>query len=352
MIFNTIPNELCKANRFGRLYAIEIIYDCVYLSVVRYLSSPKFDQFMKGVVSSLVFLISINLFAQEVVPYKQQEVIYSRKDGMALTMVMLKPEKTNGKAIISLISGGFKSSYNWISLSYSFPQQPNYLKWAFPYLNEGYTVFLTIHSASPRYAIPSMLKDIQRAIQYVRYNASTYNIDANYISITGHSSGGNLALLAGLTNDIKDPQSKDSISKISSKVQAIIALCSPTNFLKLDAGTSTKKTDLGGAFNYTKIDTSTNVYIPIENNAERRSIDSLMSPLQIITKDAPPVYLIFGGKDNWVSIKSSQPFIEKFKSMGLECSFVVKEGEGHDLKGLSKDDFTNVFTWLDKIFKY
>ena len=306
---------------------------------------------MKGLLTILVFLISINLLAQEVVPYTQQEVIYGRKDGTALTMVVLKPEKINGTAIISLVSGGFKSSYNWISLTYSYPQQPNYLKWAFPYLNEGYTVFLTIHSASPRYAIPSMLKDIQRTIQYVRYNAATYNIDGNYISITGHSAGGYLSLLAGLSNDIKDLQSKDSISKMSSKVQAIIALCPPTNFLQSDAGTSTQKSALGGAFNYTKIDTSTKIYAAIENSAERRSIDSLMSPLQIIPKDAPPVYFIFGGNDKWVSIKSAQPFIEKYKAMGLECAVVVKEGEEHGLKGLSKDDFKNIFAWLDKIFK-
>ena len=306
---------------------------------------------MKGVLTVLVFLISNNLFAQEVVPYTQQEVIYGRKDGMALTMVVLQPAKTNGRAVISLVSGGFKSSYNWISLNYSYPQQPNYLKWAFPYLNEGYTVFLTMHSSAPRYAIPNMLKDIQRAIQYVRYNAATYHIDANYISITGHSAGGYFSLLAGLSNDIKDQQSKDSISKMSSKVQAVIALCSPTNFFKPDAGTSSQKSILGGAFNYTKIDTSTNIYMPIENNAERRSIDSLISPLQIFTKNAPPVYLIFGGSDKWVSVKSAQPFIEKYKSEGLECSFVVKDGEEHDLKGLSKDDFKNVFIWLDKIFK-
>ena len=299
---------------------------------------------MKGLLTILVFLISINLLAQEVVPYTQQEVIYGRKDGTALTMVVLKPEKINGKAVISLVSGGFKSNYNWISLTYSYPQQPNYLKWAFPYLNEGYTVFLTIHGSSPRYGIPNMLKDIQRAIQYLRYNAATYHIDADHISITGHSSGGHLALLAGLSNDIKDPQSKDSISKMSSKVQAIIALCAPTNFLKADGGASA----IG---NYTKIDTSTNLYMPIENIAERRSIDSLISPFQIITKNSPPVYLIFGGKDKWVPFKSPQPFVEKYKSMGLECSVVVKEGEEHGLKGLSNDDFKNIFTWLDKIFK-
>ena len=306
---------------------------------------------MKGLLTILVFLISINLLAQEVVPYTQQEVIYGRKDGTALTMVVLKPEKINGKAIISLVSGGFISNYNWISLTYSYPQQPNYLKWAFPYLNEGYTVFLTIHSSAPRYAIPNMLNNIQRAIQYVRYNAATYHIDADHISITGHSSGGHLALLAGLSNDIKDPQSKDSISRMSSKVQAIIALCAPANFLKADAGTSTQKTGLGGPFNYTKLDTATHVYVPIENSAERRTIDSLISPFQIITKNSPHVYLIFGGKDKWVPFKSPQPFVEKYKSLGLECSVVVKEGEEHGLKGLSKDDFQNIFTWLDKIFK-
>ena len=37
--------------------------------------------------------------------------------------------------------------------------------------------------------------------------------------------------------------------------------------------------------------------------------------------------------------------------MGLECVFVVKEGEEHGLKGLSKDDFKNIFDWLDRIAK-
>ena len=307
---------------------------------------------MKGLLTVLVFVISSNLFAQDVLPYTQQEVIYGRKDGMALTMVVLKPEKPNGKAIISLVSGGFNSSYNWLSLTYSFPQQPNYLKWSFPYLNEGYTVFLTMHSTN-RYPLPNILRDVQRAIQFVRYNAVNYNLDTNRIAITGHSSGGNLALLAGLSADIKDINSKDSISRMSSKVQAIIALSPPTNFLKPDAEqTSTQPVGaMAFAFNYTKLDTINKLQLPIEKTDERRRIDSLMSPLQIISKDAPPVYIINGANDKWVPVKSSQIFIDKYKSMGLECVFVVKEGEEHGLKGLSKDDFKNIFDWLDRIPK-
>ena len=49
--------------------------------------------------------------------YPQEEFIYGRKDGIALTLVEIKPKlRSNGKAIIYVISGSWFSSYNGIEI--------------------------------------------------------------------------------------------------------------------------------------------------------------------------------------------------------------------------------------------
>ena len=113
----------------------------------------------------LLFLCSfstINSNAQEKTSFTQEEVIYARKHGMALTMIVLKPEKTNGKAIVNVVSG------NWISNNSKISRE---LEKAEPFLESGYTVFLTMHSSNPRFDIAEGATDIKHAVQYIRFNA-------------------------------------------------------------------------------------------------------------------------------------------------------------------------------------
>lgn len=295
----------------------------------------------------LALLISNYIIAQEVLPYTSEEIIYGRKDGLALTLFVLKPQKPNGKGIVSLVSGGWNSSNS--------AAQDLYLKGTYPFLNKGYTVFLTIHGSNPRFTIPDALQDIQRSIQYIRYNAKTYNIDPNYIGITGTSSGGHLSLLTATSGDAQNEKSSDPISRVSSKVQAVVAFCPLTDFLNF-GGTGLpisrikeqiQQMGVWGAFNYLRFDSKSKTYLPVENNMERRTIDSLMSPLQLINKNSPPVYLLHGDNDRTVPIQQSKSYIDKYKSMSLEAEFVIKKGKDHNLIG-SEDDFLNIFSWLDK----
>ena len=54
---------------------------------------------------------------------RQEDVIYGRKDGMALTMDVLTPkDKANGAAVVWVISGGFFSS---CTLGHRFPGVPS-----------------------------------------------------------------------------------------------------------------------------------------------------------------------------------------------------------------------------------
>jgi pectinesterase len=76
---------------------------------------------------------------------------------------------------------------------------------------------------------PAQLDDVQRAVRWVRANASKYNIDASRIGAFGHSAGAQLASLLGMeeTRDNSDV----ALAGYSSRVQAVVDVSGPTDFL-------------------------------------------------------------------------------------------------------------------------
>src|SRR5689334_3084502 len=147
------------------------------------------------------------------------EIIYGRKDGIALTMLQLKPNgKSKGKAIVRVIAGNWFSSYEWAS-------SPDMLEVSKTlYTDRGYTVFEVVVGSQPRYAIPDQISDVKRAVRYIRYNAKQFGIDPNHIGIEGSSAGGNLSLAVATADDKIDTASKDPIDHVSSRVQAATVL--------------------------------------------------------------------------------------------------------------------------------
>ncbi len=174
-----------------------------------------------------LFLFLFSTFisnAQEKASFTQEEVIYARKHGMALTMVVLKPEKSNGKGIVNVMSGSWYSRYAFIEKGITRSK---------PFLESGYTIFLTLHRSNPRFDIAEGATDVKHAVQHIRYNAKKFDIDPDNIGITGSSSGGHLSLLVSTANDLKSSESKNPVRRVSSKVQAVAVFYPPTDFFKL-----------------------------------------------------------------------------------------------------------------------
>lgn len=304
---------------------------------------------MKYILLMGCCLFSTLVFSQVDVTYTQNETTYGYRDGLALTMTVLTPKKPNGKAIVSLKSGGWVSNLNW---------NEAFINRAMPFVNEGYTVFLTMHSSGPRYAIPDALEDVQRAVQFVRYNAKAYKIDKEYIGITGTSSGGHLSLLAGTSDDIANPAAKDPVEQVSSKVQAVAVFCPPTDFLHygfpgFNLSQQTKilpQYNIAGAFQYTKWNNETKTYQIITDPTERLAIDTLISPAEMVTKDDAPAYIIHGDKDDVVPLQQSQLMEQKLKAGGIPVTLILKPGAGHGWESMN-DDEKGFIAWFDKYLK-
>src|SRR5207302_11043822 len=112
---------------------------------------------------------------------RQEDVIYGRKHGTALTMDVFTPRKdANGVGVIVVISGGWFSSHDSIPVFSRFLSFDEFLK-------RGYTLFAVVPGSQPKFTIPEILEDMHRAVRFVRFNAKKYHIDSDHLAITGAS---------------------------------------------------------------------------------------------------------------------------------------------------------------------
>tara|TARA_R110000787_G_scaffold263775_2_gene369636 strand:- start:968 stop:1906 length:939 start_codon:yes stop_codon:yes gene_type:complete len=301
-----------------------------------------------------IFLFStFNSNAQEKISSEHEEIIYARKHGMALTMVVLKPKKTNGKAIVNVVSGGWRSSYSKLTRHISEGRNNQFLE-------SGYTVFMVLHGSNPRFDIAEAATDIKKAVQYIRFNAKKFKIDPNHIGITGSSSGGHLSLVVSTSDDLKNPASKNPVRRVSSKVQAVAVFYPPTDFLNwvrpnaymnyLEHSPALAQYRILGAMRFQVFDSKDFVYKPIKDSIALREKTISVSPAQLVTLDDAPAYIIHGDKDRTVSLQQSQILQKNFDSIGVPLKLIIKPGADHGWKNMNEDRKEFV-KWFDKYLK-
>lgn len=71
--------------------------------------------------------------------------------------------------------------------------------------------------------VHEILRDVARAVQYLRLRAPEWRIDPTRIAVCGHSSGGSAALWLAFHDDLANPRSADPVLHQSSRVVAAAA---------------------------------------------------------------------------------------------------------------------------------
>lgn len=282
--------------------------------------------------------------------YSQKELIYGRKDGMALTMLMLTPKKPgNGKAIINLVSGGWYSLEEWI---------PYYTKNAETFLQRGYTVFLVMPSGRPMFTIVDGIADAKRSVRFIRSHAVEYKIDPLHIGITGTSSGGQLSLSVATDDDKPDVASKDPVDRVSSRVQAVACFYPPSDFLHWGNAEVDPKNkflldqaDVYSAFEFKEWDPKHKNFELVTNQTKIVATYKEISPIYQISSDDPPILIAHGTADTVVPITQSEKFIERLKQLNITCDLMVKKGGGHG--GWNDENLYEMAfaDWFDKYLK-
>jgi len=239
------------------------------------------------------------------------DVVYGHKDGLALTLDVLKPKvNPNGAAVIFMVSAGWVSSYS--------PPEQTAVRFK-ELLDKGFTVIPVRHGSSPRYVIPDIVSDVRRAVRFIRFNARQWGIDPNRLGVFGGSAGGHLSLVLGTASDNGDPAAKEDFMKESDRVASIVAYFPPVDLRMIARGVNPAPT--GG----------TGDRFPALNFDKAKAPD--YSPILFVSPDDPPTLLIHGDKDELVPISNSQRIYEAFQQNKVKTQFITIEGAGHGFRG-------------------
>ena len=253
------------------------------------------------------------------------DVVYGHKDGMALTFdVFMPPGEPNGAGILNMVSGG------WIS-RWRAPEQARQGYEAL--LNQGFTVFSIRHGSSPRFNVPEAYADVNRAVRFVRLNASTYGIDPDRLGVYGGSAGGHLSLMLGLASDEGDPTATDEVMRVSSRVAAVVAYYPPVDLRKRPSLSEDFPATLpeSGLFfaRGLVVPGAADRFVALEFEDELRAS---VSPILHVSSDDPPTLLVHGDADALVDLNNSELIHSAFKSEGVETDLVIIEGAGHGFR--------------------
>jgi acetyl esterase/lipase len=279
---------------------------------------------------------------------RKEDVIYGRKFGTALTMDIFTPKKpSNGAGVILAVSGGFRSAHEQI------PGLAIFIK---PFTDRGYTVFAVVHGSQPRFTVPEIVQDMNRAVRFVRHHAQEYGIDPNRIGMTGASAGGHLSLMMGTAGTKGDSGASDPVDRESSRVQAVACFFPPTDFLNYGKSGDAKihaadhAPPYRAAFDYRELDRASMMWVAITDAKRLEELARQISPVSHVTPDDPPTLIIHGDADKLVPLQQSELIVAKLKKAGVPTNLVIKKGGGHGWPGLEKD-VNQVADWFDTYLK-
>jgi acetyl esterase/lipase len=174
-------------------------------------------------------------------------------------------------------------------------------------LDAGFSVVTVAHRpVNETNHWPAPANDVARAIQFIRARATDWGIDPDRLAVKGRSSGGHVALMAGFGPDRAKPGSPDPVERQSSRPDCIIAGSAPTD-LGLQMTELLKEENRPGLRREALRDGNSQDYLwermcaLLGIKRAGLTVDELarrlgpLSPVHVVTRDAPPVLLLHPG---------------------------------------------------------
>ena len=200
-------------------------------------------------------------------------------------------------------------------------------------INYRYSWQAQIAGVKPPVKAP--LEDAARALQFVRSKAKEWNIDKARIGASGGSAGACSSLWLAFHKDMADPKSSDPIAHESTRLWCAAVVGAQTSLDPKELKEWTPNSRYGGhAFGFMDPnDLKTRDTRFAEFLAHREEVLPWIkeySPIEHVTSDDPPVYLIYSSApalgepqtDPTHTANYGVKLQEKCRSVGVECELV------------------------------
>lgn len=189
-------------------------------------------------------------------------------------------------------------------------------------IGHGYAIASISYRFTDKAIFPAQIHDCKAAIRWLRANAKKYDYNADWIAVAGSSAGGHLALLVGVSGDVKQLEGTvgGNLDQ-SSRVEAIIDYYGPSDFV-LRGKTQPERayTEKSGSFALLGGKLKGKVIPKLEAQA---------SPAQYVTADDPPLLVFQGAKDKVVLPDQSERMVDLYRQAELPAKLVMLEQAGH-----------------------
>lgn len=248
----------------------------------------------------------------------EKDIVYSTATGTELVLHLLLPwgwddpeiPKKKQPLIVFVQGSGW-----------TVPNYDNQLPQMAGLARKGYVVAMVMHrNAEEGHPFPAFLQDVKCAIRFLRKNADLYGIDPERVAILGTSSGGNTALLVGLTAGERAYET-DEYPEYSDEVNVVVECFGPANIKKM-AETVLNPDNCPALF-----------YGLFGRDPElqaQRIHD--MSPVNYVKegKRVPPFLLLHGDADELVYFDQTEEIFEKMLACGYEVTAYQIQGAPHE----------------------
>ena len=267
-------------------------------------------------LATLAFLIPGTLLAAGP---SESNVIFGMHSGLALLMDVYKPAQSNGYGIVVVPGSGWHTAIGYDSRPLK--ESKEFVEHTTRLVGRGYTAFVITHRAAPVFRYPDAVHDAQRAVRFVRHHAQRFGIRTDRIGALGGSSGGHLVNMLGTLDGRPDHEASEPVETQSAKVQTVFALYAPSDMAKMD-------TPFGSVTVTAFLGMRPPRPITAKNSPEARLYFEA-SPVNHVSPDDPPFFLLHGDADAIVPYAQSEIMEAALKKAGVPVKLVRVPGGGH-----------------------
>jgi acetyl esterase/lipase len=254
-----------------------------------------------------------------------RDVIYATvpdKDGHTLDLQMdcafLKQSDGEPMPVVMYIHGG-----GWRG-----GERAHGLPFALAFARGGYFACTVSYRLSDQATFPAQIHDVKAAVRFLRANAGKLAIDPHRIGVWGHSAGGHLSALLGVSEGVQSLEGEVGDNAGSSAVQAVVDVSGPTDLLLIapDGGGGPMVSGLLGG--------------PV---SEKQELAKAASPVTHVDATDAPFLIIQGGQDRLVPNEQAEIMRDALKLAGVECEYLYLAEAGHAVMDRSAFEATAKF---------
>jgi acetyl esterase/lipase len=223
----------------------------------------------------------------------QRHLPFAAPAGTPLTLNLYQPQRP-GKypAVIQIYGGAWRHGSPDNNEEFS-----RYLA------DRGYIVVSIDYRHAPQHHFPAQLIDVQTALNYIREQATNWEIDLDRLAIIGRSAGGHLATLAALQPGILPVK---AVVSYYGPVDLVAGYDDPPKPDPIDSR-HVLRDFLGG--------TPRDFLARYQQASPYQLVDATKQKL-------PPTLLIYGGQDHLVEARFGQKMAKKIQSVGTPTVYI------------------------------